>query len=81
MPATPPRERRRERAAQLPPVDPHQRYEIPEASAYLRQSVAKTYIDIRAGKLRILKDGWRSFVPGTEIIRRSTLPARTNNAA
>ena len=72
MPA--PREIRRAKVAQLPPVDPHQRYEVPEASAYLRQSVAKTYLDIKSGKLRILKDGGRSFVPGTEIIRRSTLP-------
>lgn len=68
-----PREARREKVARLPPLDPHQRYEIPEASAYLRQSVAKTYIDIKAGTLKIIKDGWRSFVPGSEIIRRSTL--------
>ena len=80
MPAYPPRARRRELAAQLPPIDPHQRYEIPEASAYLRQSIAKTYIDIKAGKLRILKDGSRSFVPGAEIIRRSTLPTHQSNA-
>lgn len=72
MPA--PREVRRAKAAQLPPVDPRQRYEVPEASAYLRQSVAKTYLDIKNGKLRILKDGWRSFVPGSEIVRLSTLP-------
>jgi ribosomal protein L17 len=68
-----PREARREKVARLPPVDSHQRYEIPEASAYLRQSVAKTYVDIKGGKLRIIKDGARAFVPGTEIIRRSTL--------
>ncbi len=73
--SAPPRAQRRELTARLPPVDPHQRYEISEASAYLRQSVAKTYLDIKAGKLRILKDGWRSFVPGSEIIRRSTLPS------
>jgi hypothetical protein len=59
----------------LPAVDPHQRYEIPEASAYLRQSVAKTYVDIKGGKLKIIKDGSRAFVPGVEIIRRSTLEA------
>jgi len=70
----PPRLARRERQKLLPPVDPCQRYEIPEASAYLRQSDAKTYADIKAGKLRVIKDGWRTFVPGSEIVRRSTLP-------
>jgi hypothetical protein len=75
QPTLPPRKLRREKVAALPPVDPHQRYEIPEASVYLRQSVAKTYTDIKGGKLKIIKDGWRSFVPGSEIIRRSTLPS------
>jgi len=69
-----PREARRAKQVLLPPVDLNQRYEIPEASAYLRQSVAKTYTDIRAGKLRVLKNGWRTFIPGTEIVRVSTLP-------
>jgi hypothetical protein len=35
-------------------IDPHQRYTIPESSAILRQSVAKTYKDIKAGNLRII---------------------------
>ena len=56
-------------------IDSHQRYTIPEASAILRQSVAKTYTDIKAGNLRIIKDASRSYVPGVELIRRSTLPA------
>ena len=68
-----PREARREVVRQLPPLDPRQRYEIPEASAYVRQSIAKTYIDIKAGKLRTIKDGARCFVPGSEIVRRSTV--------
>ncbi len=57
----------------LPPIDPHQRYQIEEANAYLRQSRAKTYIDISAGTLRVIKDGSRVYIPGSEIIRRSTL--------
>jgi hypothetical protein len=56
-------------------IDPHQRYTIPESSAILRQSVAKTYKDIKVGNLRIIKDAARSYVPGAELIRRSTLPA------
>jgi len=69
-----PREARRAKQVLLLPVDSNQRYEIGEASAYLRQSVAKTYLDIKAGRLQILKDGWRTFVPGSEIVRVSTLP-------
>jgi hypothetical protein len=61
----------------LPPVDPNQRYEILEGSAYLRQSRAKTYNDIAAGILKVIKDGKRVYIPGSEIIRRSTLPQQT----
>ena len=59
-------------AQPLPPLDPLQRYTVREASAYLRQSVPKTYVDIRNGLINVIKDG-RRFVPGSEIIRRSTL--------
>ena len=55
----------------LPPLDPAQRYSIDEANAYLRQSRAKTYKDIAAGKLRTILDGKRRYVPGTEIAARS----------
>lgn len=71
-----PREARRAKLATLPPVDANQRYEVPEGSIYLRQSVAKTYADIKAGRLRVIKAGWRTFIPGSEIIRVSTLPDR-----
>jgi hypothetical protein len=57
----------------LPPLDLNQRYTIDEGSAYLRQSRAKTYKDINAGKLRILKDGSRTYIPGSEIAKRSLL--------
>lgn len=57
--------------ATLPPLDPQQRYEIPEACRYLRQSRAKTYQDVKAGRLRVIKDGARTYVPGSEIARRS----------
>jgi len=68
-----PRAARRDRQKRLPPVDHQQRYEIPEASTYLRQSDAKTYLDIKQGKLRVIRDEGRTYVPGSEIIRRSTL--------
>lgn len=66
----------------IPPlVDPNQRYTIKEANAILRQSHAKTYCDIKNGLLRVIKDGTRTYVPGTEIIRRSTLPAANTSVA
>lgn len=55
----------------LPPLDLNQRYTIPEATAYLRQSRAKTYTDIKDGKLPILKDGKRTYVAGRVIAARS----------
>ncbi len=53
--------------------DERLRFSIDEASALLRQSRAKTYNDITAGRLRIIKDGSRTYVPGTEIARRCSL--------
>ena len=58
----------------LPALDVHQRYTVPEASLYLRQSVAKTYQEIAAGRLHILKSGARSYVHGSEIARASAEP-------
>lgn len=55
----------------LPPLDLLQRYTINEASAYLRQSRAKTYMDISAGTLSIIKDGSRTYVSGRAIAARS----------
>jgi hypothetical protein len=57
----------------LPALDIAQRYEIPESSEYLRQSRAKTYNDIKAGKIRVIKDGRRTYIPGSEIARLSAL--------
>jgi hypothetical protein len=55
--------------------DPRQRFTINETAALLRQSRAKIYIDMKAKLLRTIKDGKRRYVPGSEILRRSALPA------
>ncbi len=65
----------------LPPVDTNRRYPMELANKLLGQSRAKTYKDIQAGKLRVIKDGKRVFVPGSEIIRLSTLGVETAPAA
>jgi hypothetical protein len=55
-------------------VDLNQRYNVLLAAVILRQSVAKAWIDIRRGGLKVIRDGSRVYVPGSELIRRSTLP-------
>jgi len=60
-----------------PSLDPLQRYSIPEANALLRQSNARTYQQIKAGELRTIRDGGRTYIPGSEIARRSMLPAES----
>jgi hypothetical protein len=60
----------------IPPVvvDPNQRYGILEASAILRQCKAKTYQDISEGRLRVFKDGRRTYVSGAVLLERSRPP-------
>jgi excisionase family DNA binding protein len=68
----------------LPPVDVAQRYTIKEATAYLKISHATIYKEINARRLRVLKQGKRTFVPGSEIARLSQLegaPTITNDPA
>lgn len=54
-------------------MDVAQGYTIKEASAYLKISHASTYKEINARRLRVLKRGKRTFVPGSEIARLSQL--------
>lgn len=61
----------------LPPLDPQQRYDMLETSAYLRKSRSTVYEDIKAGKLRVIKDGGRVYVPGSEIVRLSSVDYAT----
>lgn len=58
-------------AHHLPPLDERQRYSIEESTYYLRQSRARLYERIAAGELKIIKDGRRTYVPGSEIARLS----------
>jgi prophage regulatory protein len=55
------------------PVDVAQRYTIKEAISYLRISHASIYKEINARRIRVLKHGKRTFVPGSEIARLSRL--------
>lgn len=59
----------------LPPLDANQRYSIRETQQYLRVSHMSVYARIRAGTLQTITEGRRRFVPGSELIRVSRLPA------
>jgi excisionase family DNA binding protein len=59
----------------LPPLDIFQRYTLEEAARYLRQSRVTTHNDIKQGKLEVIKEGRRRYVPGSSIAARSAAPA------
>ena len=67
------RRRARTQSAVGMTFDERLRYAIPDASKFLSQSVAKTWRDIKDRKLRVIHDDGRTYVPGSEIVRRSTL--------
>jgi hypothetical protein len=56
-------------------LDPLRRYRIDDAAAYLGISRAQLYIDIRTSKIATITDGKRRFVPGSEIVRLSSVAA------
>lgn len=58
-------------ATPLPALDLNQRYTVEETCRYLRQSRSKTYEDIAAGRLTIIKDGRRTYCTGRSIAQRS----------
>lgn len=70
MPATTQANRRRRALA---PLDLKQRYAINEAAEYLRICRAQVYNKVSEGTLRVIHDGRRTFVPGSEIARVSGL--------
>ena len=59
--------------APLPPLDERQRYTVDEAIRYLRSSRATVYRDIAQGRLLTIQEGARRYIPGSEIVRRSTV--------
>jgi Helix-turn-helix domain len=56
----------------LAPLDPLQRYTVKETLAYLRTSRQSFYSKIlNKGKIAVIKEGARTFIPGSEIVRLS----------
>jgi hypothetical protein len=56
------------------PFSPLLRFTVAESASLLKQSVSKTWLDIRENKLQVIREGGRVYVPGSEIVRRSALP-------
>lgn len=55
----------------LAPLDTLRRYSVETAAAYLGISRARVFARIRSGEVTTIKDGRRTFVPGSEIARLS----------
>jgi hypothetical protein len=63
-----------------PLLDERQRYTAQQAGALLRQSLSETYRQIAAGAIESIRSGRRVYVPGSEIVRLSTLPPEGERA-
>jgi excisionase family DNA binding protein len=55
----------------LPPIDANQRYSIQESTGYLRASRPTVSGLIAAGKLAVIREGRRIYIPGASIIALS----------
>ena len=55
---------------QIGRISPNQlRYTIPQSAYLLQKSVAQLYVEAKQGKIRITKDGKRSYVLRDELTR------------
>jgi hypothetical protein len=68
---------KREKPAVIPPlvIDPNQRYSLPESWAVLRCSESQGFKEMREGKLAVIREGQRTYVHGSELIRRAAAGA------
>jgi excisionase family DNA binding protein len=73
LPTNAPGKRRKKARPALDPLDTLQRYSVEEAAAYLRHSRWAVYRDLREGRLLAIREGHRTFIPGTEIARLSRI--------
>ena len=57
----------------LAPLDIQQRYTVAESALYLRSSSWSVFRDIREGRLNVIREGQRTYIPGSELARRSRI--------
>jgi hypothetical protein len=68
--------------AALPALDLNQRYTVDEALAYLRTSRQSFYTKlVNTGRIALIREAGRRFVPGSEIARLSRVTAQEAVAA
>ncbi len=60
---------------ELPPVDKLRRYSLEHTALYLDTSRVTVHKLVKEEKLKVIREGRRVYVPGTEIIRLSGVPA------
>jgi hypothetical protein len=61
-------------------IDDDQRYELAEIFAVLRVSPATGFKKIKAGEIRVFKDGKRTYAMGSELKRASRPPDQQSAA-
>jgi hypothetical protein len=61
-------------------LDEKQRFTVNEAAQYLRRAASTTWLLIGRGQIRVIREGGRVFVPGSEIARLSRLPGEQGSA-
>ncbi len=61
----------------LPILDPNRRYPIEQTLAFLGVSRRHFYEGVKAGRIKLIKDGRRSFCAGSTIARLSQEPGVT----
>lgn len=69
------RKKRKRASEPAPAFDPRLRYSIELGTRFLAQSRATTYKQIRAGDLKVIREGKRVYIPGAEIERRCSAGA------
>jgi hypothetical protein len=60
-------------SAAAPALEANRRYSINDGAAILNCSRSRFYEHIKAGRIRIIKDGRRSYAPGSDLIALSTI--------
>ena len=59
----------------LPPIDERRRYPIPVGADYLGCSNSYVFKLMREKRIQVIRDGGRTYIPGSEIVRLSTIAA------
>lgn len=54
--------------------DPRLRYSIPKAAELLHAGTSTIWARIAAGSIAVIRDGGRTYVPGSEVERLSRAP-------